>query len=257
MIILSIDVGVRNFSFVIIEVYHIDKKTMTPEIKIFDWNNLNIVQDYSNLTYLRSEIKKMTLSKLKEVCVFHNLDVDGNLKKNYIESINFFLKKNKISKSKYVPSLADIGEGIRKSLNNIFMNMRKLKIDVDYIILENQPKINQQMKTVQIMLYTILFMNKENINQKSPSPILECVSPSLKSKFCDLYLKNNSCLETYRDRKRTSIKLVQNLIQPCVLCSFDCWSGKKDDLSDVVVQALGFALTRKNANPTHYESTSY
>lgn len=243
MIILSIDVGIRNLSYVIIKLEKNNEDTKIPKFEIIDWKNENILKNYSDLNYIRSDLKRMTLNELKEVCNFHELITHGKLKKDYVESINNFLKINKVSKAKYTPSLETIGNGLISKLDNIVNFVIENHIDFDHIILENQPKVNFQMCTLQIMIFTYFLLNfRKNmmLDRDTKLPHLECVSPSLKSKFCDSYMTLDSCLDSYKERKKTSIRLVESILSDSDLKRFKCWTGKKDDLADVIIQSFGY-----------------
>lgn len=246
MIILSFDVGVRNLSYAIIKLEDKSdkfcKESIIPQFEIIDWKNINILKDYSNLDYIRADNKKMSLTELKEVCCFHKLSTNGKLKKNYVESIDQFLKEKKVSKAKYIPSLETLGIGLISNLDKIIEFVCERKIQIDHIILENQPKINFQMRTLQIMIFTyfLLNMNKLLSNEKMCNPHIECVSPSLKSKFCNTYLSDESNLDSYKERKKTSIKLIESILSEDELKKYGCWNGKKDDLSDVIIQTFGY-----------------
>ena len=108
--------------------------------------------------------------------------------------------------------------------------------------MENQPKVNFQMRTLQIMIFTYFLLNIKNLilNKDTNLPHLECVSPSLKSKFCDSYMTHDSCLDSYKERKKTSIRLVESILSDSDLKRFKCWTGKKDDLADVIIQSFGY-----------------
>ena len=254
MIILSIDVGIRNLSYTIIKLENNNEITNTiiPKFEIINWKNVNILKDYEDLDFIRSETKRMTLGELKKVCTFHKLKTEGKLKKDHINSINIFLKQNKISKAKYNPSLETIGNSLISKLNDIVNFVQDNKICVDHIILENQPKINFQMRTLQIMIFTYFILNWDKLlfDENVKKPHLECVSPSLKSKFCDTYLTNESCLDTYKDRKKTSIKFIESIMTDTELKQFCCWFGKKDDLADVVIQSFAYFSKFTNSNFT-------
>lgn len=228
MFILSIDVGIRNLSYTIIEI-----NNGIQELSIKDWNNLNLLEDFNNLRYMNTIYTKMKLPTLQKFTEHHKLQVTGKFRKNYIETIASFMKIKKIRNTKYSPSLNELCTKLIESLDSITNWMYTNNINLDHIIIENQPNVNFQMRNIQIMIFTYFMM------KKSSNTNIECISPSLKSKFCDNYLKNDSKRDTYSDRKNTSVKLIKDLIGDDIE-NFQCWKGKKDDLADVVCQALGF-----------------
>tara|TARA_Y100000389_G_scaffold181172_1_gene196557 strand:- start:692 stop:1405 length:714 start_codon:yes stop_codon:yes gene_type:complete len=229
MNILSFDVGIKNLSYVVIEINNGIK-----DFKIKKWENIDILHNLDNLKLIKAGLKRMSLVDLKFFSNHHNIKVNGKLKKDFIVAINLFMKQNKIRNSKYVASVNELGENLITKLDIILEQLKQSNITIDYVIIENQPKINFQMRTLQIMIFTYFLINK--IHRIS----VECVSPSNKSHFCNSYLEESPDFKTsYNKRKNMSVDVVQKILGSTIH-AFPCWKGKKDDLSDVVTQAFGF-----------------
>lgn len=227
MFILSVDVGIKNLSYTIIDIEGFQK------FSIKKWDNTNLLDDYKNLKYMNTIYKNMTLQSLKNFSDCHNLSVTGKQKKHYIQSIETLMKQNKIKNKKYNHSLNEIAESLIKHLDDMVLWKDANNIKLDHIIIENQPKINFQMRNLQLMIFTYFTIKSDkDVN-------IECVSPSLKSKFCESYFNSQTDLSSYKNRKNTSIQIVQELIGESIN-DYDCWKGKKDDLADVICQAFGF-----------------
>ena len=254
MKILSFDIGIKNLSYVSIDI------NSTENFIINNWENINITHDYNNLIYISSVYSQASLSELQKICDFHKIPPTPNetqqtqqtqqtktkiinktkikklRKSDYIKLIRDFLHIHKIKKRIYNPTIEEYGKLLIKKLDII---SSKVSLEeLDYIIVEDQPRFNNKMKILQVMIITY-FLIKSNESDKKP--IVKSVSPKLKSKLCELYFeKENLNLELYKERKKTSIELVKKLVPSHILSDFESWTGKKDDLSDVILQALSY-----------------
>ena len=66
MRILSIDVGIKNLSYVLIEINNIRPKL---DWKIIKWNNVNINHSYNDLNYVYIEYMKWTKKQPRSECI--------------------------------------------------------------------------------------------------------------------------------------------------------------------------------------------
>ena len=130
MRILSIDVGIKNLSYVLIEV-----NSIRPNLdwKIIEWKNVNINESYTDLNYISLEYLRWTKTKLIECLT--SLINSGELtieipeksnKKGLQDLIKKHLRNKKVKKATSIDSLMTLNQ--QKTLN---MNERD---DIDYPI---------------------------------------------------------------------------------------------------------------------------
>ena len=190
MIILSIDIGIKNLGYII---FNIGTDNI---IEIIDWNIINLCEyrpkcciclerssfiynskyycqedakglDISINNLSKSVIKSMTKKELVSICKEYNLDIDIKNKRDKIEAmINENFKYNYLN---YIDDnvakrigIVDVGINIKYNLNKVFS---KIKISsIDTILIENQigPLANR-MKTVQGMVAQY-FIDNSNYN---------------------------------------------------------------------------------------------
>ena len=156
---------------------------------------------------------------------------------NVIDLMQDFDKKAKITTDK----LADI----------IFEKLTPLKeiLDVDFIVLENQPSMkNPKMKTVQIILLSFFVAKRRELGLKYS---IDCFLPRNK---LDVYkgekrqeiIDSITCKSVYSRTKKMSIEFCKDMIinQPDKL-EFIKNSKKKDDLADSFIQGASFLYKKK------------
>lgn len=224
MIVLSIDVGIKNLSYCLIKV----DSTRPLKWNLLEWNIVNIKHNLNDLNYINLDYNKWNIRELKECINHHNLSIpEKESKKNLQETIKKFLKQKKIKKTNAV------------DLNTIVLNVsnyfdKKFEdLICDVIIIENQPVLkNPIMKTMQIIVFTYFCLRKEKIPVK-------CVSAGLKMKFCASVKLIDSIPKGYKNTKQASINVVNNLFEND-LPEFWINAKKKDDLSDVIIQAFAY-----------------
>jgi len=224
MIILSIDVGIKNLSYCLINI----ESTRPLKWNLLEWNNVNIKHNLNDLNYIKLDYKKWKISELIECIKYHKLVLpDKKSKQNLHKTISDFLKEKKVKSTKSV------------DLNTIVLNVADYfdkkfdKLICDTIIIENQPVLkNPIMKTMQMIVFTYFCLRKEKISVK-------CVSAGLKMKFCVSADLIDTIPKGYKNTKQTSINVVNNLFEDN-LPDFWIKSKKKDDLSDVIIQAFAY-----------------
>tara|TARA_X000000368_G_scaffold393202_1_gene358707 strand:- start:968 stop:1771 length:804 start_codon:yes stop_codon:yes gene_type:complete len=261
MKVLSIDIGIKNLAFVILE--HDKNKE---EFHIEKWNVINLCnkipncsscikpakfcKDFNffcnkhtkNTEYKIPTINTKTLSKqnLKNIISIandNNIEYNKSISKNELIKLiedhinNTCLNKIEQLNAKDI-NLIDLGINLKKEFNELFTNIDLHKIDI--IILENQiSPIANRMKTIQGMIAQY-FIDCNNYN-------IEFMSSANKLK-----LFNNTKKTTYSERKKLGIKYTQELLLKKNMMShleFFNKNNKKDDLADCLLQGIYYLHT--------------
>jgi hypothetical protein len=267
MKLLSIDVGIKNLSFCLFELYELD-------IKIIKWDNINLSEtvelrcievDKNGLcdkpakftknnkcyclkhskkhSYLhpstelkQSYLNKQKIQKLLEIAEKYKLKYDNPPKKaNMLTAINDFINENcyasitKTNASKV--DLVTIGRNIQNKFDEI---LAEHLLSIDTIIIENQiGPIANKMKTIQGMISQYFIMKNNNIN-------IEFISACNKLKD---FINNKEKID-YKQRKKLGTDVCSNFINNDF--RFNEWinffkkNTKKDDLSDCFLQGMWY-----------------
>jgi len=269
MIILSIDVGIKNLACCI---FNIDE---TKNLKIIDWDVINICEDekenkccfseqnkccssakyvYNDKKYCKKHAKTLDLSiptpelnpkkikklRLSELCEFADkYDIKYTkpiLKQKLLEICNTeiqekFIKSIEPVKAENI-SLIVLGRNIKKIFDEKFA-----EYSIDIVIIENQiSPLASRMKTLQGMLAQYFIM--KNVSK------IEFIAASNK-------LKNfpEGQHATYAERKKKSIEITQNLLQKNTGINdqyhYFIKNKKKDDLADSFLQGIWYLLEYK------------
>ena len=187
-------------------------------------------------SYNSAKITKMKKEKIFDLTIKHTSDCNKKMKKSeMLELLIPIIEKNhfnEIVKTNVSEmSLIDIGRNLQKKMD---LCLEKWNISIDYVIIENQiSPIANRMKTLQGMI-TQYFIMKSNAR-------IEYVSSENK-------LKNFGEIDTssYKDRKKASIHIVENMLTHNTYNIKNHWkllfkeSKKKDDLTDTFLQALWY-----------------
>ena len=269
MIILSIDVGIKNLAFCLID--------SSNKINILEWNVLNISTENNDnvicsqnrknkpcnkcFTYLFNnekycgicsknnenfkkypafdlnilENKKIKKEKLIEICNEYGISFDKKSTKDDIKIlVKQFVEKNcfvKPLKTKVSDiSLIDIGRNMNIILNELIDSWN---YNIDMVLIENQiSPLANRMKTLQGMItqYFIMKTNAKIIYISSENKLKEFTTS-----------KTN-----YKERKQLSIQIMKDILQKNEYNIDTNWSNifekskKKDDLSDTFLQALWY-----------------
>jgi len=276
MNILSFDVGVKNLALCLI---HINNPNEMHTLEIKDWdvidlscddniskNTLKCNQSIKNKACSRPakyiykgdhycgvcckkkdcftqygsynivNVHKMKKEKIVDLFAKHNLEYNKKMKKKdmldiFIPFIDNNCFQTIISKNVKDISLIDIGRNLQKKMD---LCLEKWNTKIDYVIIENQiSPIANRMKTLQGMI-TQYFIMKSDAR-------IEYVSSENK-------LKNFDDIDTssYKDRKKASIHIVENMLIHDTYNIKNHWkllfkeSKKKDDLTDTFLQALWY-----------------
>ena len=228
MRIVSIDVGIKNLSYIFV---HIKQIRPHPVWNIIKWNTINIVHNYSDLEYVYNNYQKWTKIMLLECIHSFGIVIENT---NYTKSELHLCIKNYL-KSKNVTRRNTYN--LQKIVSNIshhFDSWFHPEI-CDVILIENQPCMkNPQMKSIQMIVFTYFCLRSNALYD------VKCISASEKMKFC----KAMNWIDTipkkdYKKTKQLSIQIIEKLLGSE---THECWKNckKKDDLSDVFLQALAY-----------------
>ena len=239
--ILSIDVGIKNMAYCVIEKVSSNKEK---EFKIHNWGIINILDEkINNLPKCSNYLKKGLCNKLA-YCVITKEDTDNTVTKlHFCEKITCqkFLKKSypkyKIKKLKKVNSKTVAILELAKILITKLQN-NKILLDVDTVVIENQPVLkNPTMKSIQMILYAY-FVEHGYISTDSTIKNIHLFSARNKLKLYDgPVVDTNHIKNKYNKRKFLSIEYTKYYIKPYSnwLDFFLC-QKKKDDLADSFIQ---------------------
>lgn len=261
MILISIDVGIRNLSFCLFK-----------NEKIYKWDIINLTNDIPLFCCICNKKAKFMKPQSSEcVCVRHSkqagVKMSCDLKPTYIKKQNKQVlidvcKKYKINVCEnanklqmidaileysflhcLVPltninaketTLVTIGKNIIKHFDDILM-----QDIIDIVLIENQigPLANK-MKTIQGMLCQYFIMKNQNIQ-------VETISSMNKLKD---FVINKSEKQEYKDRKKMSISICNELISQTdnMWTSFFNVHKKKDDLADCYLQGIWYIKHKIN-----------
>lgn len=273
MRILSIDVGIKNLAFCLLELSSLD------EFSILKWDVINLSTDVPTVKcgvvdkskccnkvakfikqntcfclkhakkqtkYLlpSTEIKSAFVNKQK---VAHLVELANKLNVIYLEpinkaqlihAINNHLKETildtvNLKVNASSVDLVTIGTHIKNKFNSIFA----LDGVIDYVIIENQiSPIANRMKTIQGMIAQYCIM------REPATKSIQFVSASNKLKNVD------GKKATYAERKKLGVEKCLEIISEKCQTQVDFFKShkKKDDLSDSFLQAIWFMDSNKN-----------
>lgn len=229
MIILSIDIGVKNLALI-----HIDINTTSQEYNILSWKLLNLSDPEAPPPLCEGfrkngcvcGAKASFYSKIKTekhfYCKTHSKDVETTIKP---------IPKRKAKKP-------DVNDICSRLIDQLDQNPDLLKCDT--ILIENQPSLmNPMIKSVQMMVFTYFHMRYFG---KSERPQINLVHANQKNKV----FKNDPdpdppIKSKYTRTKRKGVIACRRMIGGTDLEYFD-GHNKKDDLSDAFLQAWSFVF---------------
>lgn len=271
MIIISIDVGIKNLAYCLFNVEDknnfeilnwdsidlcnsLNKKCMAkcannelcPNLAKYHINNefyckthAKKVNDYfiptTELLNFRNKNKKKNLAETYEFADKYNISYTKPCTKTKLFSIidDFILNQCfKVINKEKTKDFSLVDLG--KNMNSSFNNLFK-DYDIDYVLIENQlSPIANRMKTIQGMIAQYFIMSGVNN--------IEFISSMNKLK---LFVKSRK-RTSYSERKKMSIDITKNII--CLNKNILVWndhfekSKKKDDLADAFLQCIWFLL---------------
>ena len=254
MILISIDVGIKNLAYCCLDI-----NNNIVLNNIIDWDVLDLNDNVSykcnickkNATFFKNDenyckihAKKCkynipdkypkefkmntTIDILKQFANDFNIDYQDNIKKkDLLDKINIFYNNNwleYIKKKKVDYDFVKIGRNLATIFDEKFKN-----IQVDIVIIENQiGPLAIKMKTLQGMITQYFIIKKPNCNIHFISSI---------NKLKD-FTNNDEDLK-YKDRKNKGINICENLLNVNDKIFFEKHK-KKDDLADSFLQGYWF-----------------
>ena len=280
MAILSIDVGIKNLAFCLLDEYHIYKwdvvsliesekhkcqietkgKSCVSESKYRKDGKYYCLKHAKKEDYIipnndikNSSIKKLDIVKLKTLADNYNISYDIKIKKKDLTSevIDYF--ENKCFEPVCVTNASDVDLiTIGRSLKKVFDKLLTNDLNITCVVIENQiSPIANRMKTLQGMIAQYFIMKDDNIS-------IEFVSSVNKLKFVKSKETNEQVKEreetntestvtnhvlTYNQRKRLGVEKCSQFIKEknyTEWYQFFLNNKKKDDLSDAFLQGLWF-----------------
>lgn len=240
MIILSVDVGIKNLAVCIVKIDNSGSK-------ILEWEIINSIQDLLDNQLTCCVTRKGQLcSKIACNKVVLNDKPLGfcNLKTCQKELIGSYSKKQ-IKKYKKINanhiSLDLLGKNIHAGLCAL-----KNVDNLDYVLIENQPVLkNPKMKSIQMIIYSY-FLFKTTNSDKSFS--VKLFNPSTKLQIYDGPVITTGKKNKYANRKALSVEYTKYFLDKY---EDNEWvnifnnSKKQDDLADAYLQALTFYSKQK------------
>lgn len=254
MFVISIDVGIKNLAYCILE--YDDKEN---KCKIMDWKVCSIAHSTSESTYITCsqtlchmnahlyQVIEGTNDKLywckkhtKENVIYPPIKLSKMTKKELCDLYKGFCKSpeqytrkvllQNLKQKQALPikkkktntiSLIDIGKHIIETLNTINICYQDL-----HILIENQiGPIANRMKCIQAMITQYFLMkNVHNIHFISSTQKLLC--------------SKNTKKQNYKERKQMAIDFTSKLLEKHDMYSFFIQHSKKDDLADSLLQGI-------------------
>jgi len=268
MKLLSIDVGIKNLAFCLLDIKDKD------DFKIIKWNVVDLCGTKNHKCHLNQKsgkkctnsakftkkgiyyckkhaknvgfkipppelyiknIKKHKVSKLKEICTNQNITYNKGLKKILIEKLLVDLSNNYLDKLITTNAnnfnLVELGCNLKKSFNKLFKYE-----EIDIVIVENQiGPLALRMKSLQGMIMQHFIENN----------ITKIFEISSSNKLRDFLEKKKT---TYNERKKLGIIKTREFISENLLLKkwinhFNTHT-KKDDLADSFLQGIWY-ITHK------------
>lgn len=254
MIILSIDIGIKNLALCISDVkYDICNNVLNSNI--IDWKIINLIE-----TIICQETKSC---KCNAKFFINKKDISNNEFKLFLcNKHSTKYDKNLINKFKNensnVISLINLSDNIIKYLNLYFQDLQDKKnfkiSNIDNIIIENQiGPLAIRMKSIQALI-TMYFVYNSNKN-------IEYINSTNKLKY---FTEKTT---TYKERKKKSVEITKNLLENNIenlynlnntnnkniinindenkiwLYEFNS-NSKKDDLADCLLQLFYFSIQK-------------
>jgi len=259
MKIISIDVGIKNLAYCLLEV---DTTTTIETLNIIKWDSINLCEEEGKKKkkadekiicthckkkasfYFYIDAENAELDNKTYLCTSHSKKVQG---KNIINeiSINEIEKEEeekKKEKSANKMDLVSIGIAIKKHFDTHFVDIID---EIDHIVIENQiSPIATRMKTIQGMLMQYFIMRgKPSITFASAINKLKAFTEGKKT--------------SYKDRKKLGIDITKKILHllPLLQPKTDYFitHTKKDDLADSFLQGIWYLQSTKKCGAIKIE----
>jgi hypothetical protein len=265
MKLISIDVGIKNLAYCILE-KNDNANANAGDYKIIKWDSINLCGDEPNclqcknkasytknelnycLTHAKktgfiiptkdnssSAIKKLKIENLISLATEYKITINENNKKNLIlKTVIDFFDKNIMEKTNKTSAnsldLVTIGISLKKEFDKI-----NPLVNINQVIIENQiGPIANRMKMIQGMIAQYFIM--------TGIPAVTCVSSMNKLKaFSESQNKTDQNKTEYKDRKKLGIDITKGIIADMKdWVPFFLAHKKKDDLADSFLQGIWF-----------------
>ena len=263
MKVLSIDIGIKNMAYIIIE-----HKEDSENFEIIKWDIINLCnivpncsnnkcsckakfskndrffckkhtknEEYKIPTINTKTLVKQNMKTLINIAEENSIVFDKSYsKQELLKTIEDYVYNNCFDIIEEINAnnvkLIDLGISLKLECNKLFEIIDLFSIDM--IILENQiSPIANRMKTIQGMI-TQYFIDNNNHN-------IEFISSINKLKF---FLNNEKT--TYNERKKKGILITKELLEKKnknAEIEFFIKNSKKDDLADCFLQAIYYLTT--------------
>jgi hypothetical protein len=274
MKILSIDVGIKNLAFCLLNDNDIEKwdviNVATEEVLVCCYTENNSKcnkhakfskesnhyclahakkQNYQlpNNELKESFIKKQKMSKLHEIAASHNILYLPSIKKiELIEKINDHITNSYMERIEDIKAsdvnLITIGRNIKKYFDDLLLSIG----EINHVVIENQiSPIANRMKTIQGMIAQYFIMkNVSNIQFISAINKLKGFNTLITTNNNNNITNENKSNLTYNDRKKLGIQKCLEYLN--IHYAHTDWGKyfishkKKDDLSDSLLQGIWF-----------------
>lgn len=245
MRILSFDIGMKNLTYTTLSIasfdtFHIDAWEI---VNLHEYTQEGFHDPY-NPQSLKQNSKQWTKPQLSKCLTALGIGHDPRVKKDaFVSLIEQHLKK--ISKHKRPQeSICDVASRIVRVFDAKFSQHLH---SYDAILIENQPCMkNPTMKSLQMIIMTYFIVRCHAYDTR-----VAFASASSKMEYCFQTKLVQEKPKSYKETKKKSIEALTVLLQKNTEMNPDMlrvWnsSRKKDDLSDVVLQALAY-YTAQNA----------
>ena len=219
--ILSFDVGIKNLAYCIIN----------NEKNICDWNVINIINE---------DQPCCGINKNNSLCKSKASFQDKNLNSYYCKKHSNSNCSKIVNKKIKSTSIGEISELLFNKLDEY-----PVMLEVDIVLIENQPCLmNPMIKSVQMLLFSY-FVIKGKLIQNNPINTIKFISAKNKLSIYDgpelpVYSKNK-----YTQRKKEGIEVCKYLLDGSTNLEFLKSHSKKDDLADSYLQAIWYIEKNK------------
>ena len=235
--IISIDVGIKNLAYCILE-------RTDNNFKIFEWDIINILDDKLNNVPKCCNFSRNKICNKPACFTVKHKNIDDSFselsycnKKTCEKFMKDTYKNEKIIKLKKITAK---NTGILELTSILLNKLEKIKdiiLTVDEVVIENQPVLkNPTMKSIQMVLYTYFVEHGYNITSSKIQNVY-LFSARNKLKLYDGPKIECNKKSNYEKRKFLSVEYTKYYIKDNnKLLDFFLNNKKKDDLADSFIQ---------------------
>ena len=230
--IISIDVGIKNLAYCIIE-------RNDDNFEILYWDIINILDDkIDNLPKCGNFIKNKLCNKIAVSSIDNNDNVKYFCNKTTCQK---FLIKNypniKINKLKKINTKSFSLLDLSSILINKLTLLKDIILNVDEVIIENQPVLkNPTMKSIQIVLFSFFVEHGYNSKESLINNIHLFSARDKLKLYKGPVVDTSKIKNNYNKRKFLSIEYTKYYINDSKFNEFFLQNNKKDDLADSFIQ---------------------